>query len=278
MVAFKSSFHPVPLPGLPMELTDYAGKIIDDLLRLHLMLMSVVTDNNSFNKRIADAHREQREKQLSYFNEQIKGKFAPGMEPKITFEGPGPGKENAEYTAFLNETIGGMILCRAVDLYHWYLKQVVLLILKANPSLLRQWAKQLKIANTGELDAFEKGQNREELLTKWFRGAEWKTRQLVHEHMKIPLKEDLGILVQVRNCIVHSLGKDMDGTLEAILKGNIRLVLGITSGHVTVGYNGGDAAIGIVISDVSIIDQMLARMFALPTTPHNSPPISRAYS
>ena len=268
----------MPPPGLPIELTDYAAKIIDDLLRLQLMLMSVVSDNNQFNQRIAKGHLEQREKQLLLFKEQIQGKFAPGMEPKLTFTGPEPGKENADYTAFLDTTIGGMILCRAVDLYHWYLKQVVLLILNANPSLLGQWAKQLKITNKDELDAFDKGQNREELLTKWFRGAEWKTRQLVHEHMKIPLKEDLGILVQVRNCIVHGLGKDTDGTLEPILKNNSRLALSITSGYVTVGYTGGNAATGIVISDVSIIDQILARMFALPTTPRKSPSISRAYS
>jgi hypothetical protein len=81
-------------------------------------------------------------------------------------------------------------------------------VLKANPTLLRQSAKQLNITNATELDDFDKGHDREVLLTKWFRGAEWKTRQLVHDHMKIPLKEDLGILVQVRNCIVHSLSKN----------------------------------------------------------------------
>jgi hypothetical protein len=261
-----------------MNLTEYAGKIIDDLLRLDLMLTSVVTDNTSFNQRIAKARAEQREKQIAYFNEQIKGKFAPGMEPTITFEGSEPGKENAEYTALLHETIGGMILCRSVDLYHWYLRQVVLLILDANHGLARQWAKELKIKDTSEVDAFEKGQDREKLLTKWFRGAEWKTRELVHEHFQIPLREDLDILVKVRNCIVHNLGKDADGTLGPILKGNNRVSLGVSNGHITVGYNGGDAATKIVISDVSIIDQMLARKFDLTTTTHNSPPISRAYS
>ena len=261
-----------------MELTSYAGKIIDDLLRQQLLLFSVVSDNTRFNQGIANAHREQREKSLSYFNAQIKGKFAPGMEHKITFEGPEPGSENAQYTAFLDESLGEMSLCRAVDLYHWYLKQVVLLILNANPVLVRQWGKQLKITNSDDLDAFDKGHNREKLLTKWFRGAEWKTRQLVHEHLKIPLKEDLGILVQVRNSIVHSLGRDTDGTLEPVLKGNSRLNLGVTNGQIAVGFSGGDAAIGIVISDVSIIDQCLARLFSLPTAPHTSPPISRAYS
>jgi hypothetical protein len=261
-----------------MELTTYAGKIIDDLLQLQMMLFSIVTDNNSFNRRIAEANRERREKTLAHFNEQIKGKCPPGMEPTITFEGPEPGNENAECTAFLEKNIGEMTLCRAVDLYHWYLRQVVLLILNADPDLVRQWEKQLKITNQDDLDAFDKGQDREKLLTKWFRGAEWKTRQLVHEHMKIPLKENLGILVQVRNSIVHSLGKDTDCTLEPILKANPRLSLGVMNSHVTVGFNGGDAAIGIVISDVSIIDQILARMFSLPTTTHVPPKITRAYS
>lgn len=261
-----------------MELTVFAGKIIDDLIKLQMMLCSIVGDNNSFNQRIADARRKQRERTLAYFNEQIKGKHSPGMEPTITFEGPEPGTENAECTMFLEETVGQMTLCRAVDLYHWYLRQVVLLILNANPSLVRQWAKELKVKSQDDFDAFEKGQDREKFLTGWLRGAEWKTRQLVHEHMKIPLKEDLGLLVQVRNEIVHSLGKNMEGTLESILKNNPRLSLGVVNGYVAVGYRGGYAAIDVVVSDVSIIDQCLARLFSLTTTTHVPPRITRVYS
>jgi hypothetical protein len=257
-----------------MELTAYATEVINDLVRLQLMLACVVGDNNSFNKRIADSRREQREKSIAYFKEHA----VNGKVPNITFEGPEPGQENAEYNTFLDETFGGFVLCRAVDFYHWYLKQVVLLILNANPNLLRQWAKDLRITNAEELDAFEKGQDREKLLTRWFRGAEWKTRKLVHEHFKIPLKEDLGLLVDVRNCIVHSLGKDTDGALEPVLKNNPRLSLSVANQYVVVGFNGSHAASEIVINDVSVIDQMLAQKFSLSTAPRVQPKISRVYS
>jgi hypothetical protein len=261
-----------------MKLTIYAVKISDELSRLHSMLFCVVTDNNGFNKRVADGHQARREKQIAHFNEHVKNKVPPGMAPTLVFEGPEPGSENTEYTAFLDGTLGEMTLCRAVDCYHWYLRQVILLILHADPSLLRPWSKKLKITNADELDAFERGEGREELLTKWFRGSEWKSRQLVHEHWKIPLKDDLGELVKVRNCIVHQLGNDVDQSLQPIISKNPRLSLGMTSGRLTVGLNGGEAAIQIVMGDVSIIDQCLARSFALPTVVHVPASVSRSYN
>ena len=257
-----------------MKLTVYAGRIIDNLIRLQLMLMSVVGDNNSFNKRITESRRGQREKTLAYFREHAVG----GQMPEITFEGPELGQENADYTSFLNEKMGRMVLCDAVDLYHWYLKQVVMLIFNANPELLPQWAKELKIKNQEELDAFGRGEDRDKLLTKWLRGAEWKTRTLVHDYFNIPLKDDLGLLVETRNCIVHGLGLDTDGTLETRLSSNTRLGFCVLGAELKVGFNGGYNSVEIVVSDVSIIDQMLAHKFSLPTTPHIPPKITRICS
>jgi len=60
-------------------------------------------------------------------------------------------------------------------------------------------------------------------------GEEWKTRELVHEHCRTPLEEDLGILVKVRNCIVHQLGEDADGSLLSVLTTNSRLGLSVAA-------------------------------------------------
>ncbi len=196
-----------------MEITAYADKIFTELTRLTLMLFGVVTDDSSHNKRISENYQQRNESLRSHVREEMKKTLPPGSNPDdfVTFTGPDPTAVNAEYSAYLNQSLGEMVLCRSVDCYHWYLRQVVLLILGANPALLRPWANKLGITTTDQLDAFENGLGREKLLTDWFRGREWRTRQLVHEHWNMPLKEDLGVLVKVRNCIIHQLGEDTDG-------------------------------------------------------------------
>ena len=172
----------------------------------------------------------------------------PGANPDdfISYTGENPADANAEYSSYLERALAEMALCRAVDCYHWYLRQVVLLILDRDVSLVRRWASALKITNESKIAAFERGESRDKLLIEWFRGKEWKTRELVHEHWRMPLGEDLGVLVKVRNCVVPQLGEDADGTLAPLLVANSRLSLTVEAGQVVIGYGGVDTAIGMV--------------------------------
>jgi len=93
----------------------------------------------------------------------------------------------------------------------------------------------------------------------------------------MPLEEDFDVLVKVRNCIVHALGEDTEGELAPALKQNARLGLSVEGGRVLVGALGADVAIGVVLGDISIIDQCLARVFSIPVASHVLPKIHRNY-
>lgn len=265
---------------MAIHLTEFARQIFVDLQKLKLMLLGAMGDDQTLNRRLAESHEKTKANALADLRERIAPHLPPGVNPDdmISYSGENPVEENAEYSAFLEHALAEMVLCRAVDCYHWYLRKVVCLILSRDASLVRLWASELKIKDGSKIAAFERGEGCNQLLIEWFRGKEWKTRALVHEHWQIPLREDLGILVRVRNCIVHQLGEDIDGTLAPLLIESTRLGISVQSGRVVAGFDGADNAIGVALTDVSIIDQSLARFFSLPAEPFDPPKLRRRYA
>ena len=264
---------------MAIQLTEFARRIFEELQRLKLMLFGVMGDDQALNRRLTERHEKAKEETLAELRKHIAAHLPSGANPEdhISYSGENPAEANAEYSSYLERALAEMALCRAVDCYHWYLRQVVLLILDRDVSLVRRWASALKITNESKIAAFERGEGRDKLLIEWFRGQEWKTRKLVHKHWKMPLGKDLGVLVKVRNCIVHQLGKDADGALALLLAANSRLALAVEAGRVVIGYGGADTAIGVVFSDLSIIDPCLARHFSLPAKPYQQPKLHRSY-
>lgn len=263
-----------------MNVTIYGERVFAEMAKLNFMLFCVTSDDRSHNQRLSEAHERRKAENL----ERLAKLVAPTLPPEskvedcIKYTGEDPSIENADYSAFLDRSLGEMVLCRAVDHYHWYLRRVVLLILNQDATLIRPWAKKLRIREDEQLEAFERGENRTQILNEWFRGREWRTRQLVHEHWDMQLKEDLDVLVKVRNCIVHALGEDTGGELSPVLSQNARLGLPVEGGRVVVGSEGADVAIGVVLADISIIDPCLARAFSLPTAPYVPRRTHRNYS
>ena len=264
---------------MAIQLTEFARRIFEELQRLKLMLFGVLGDDRALNHRLTEGHEKAKTEALADLRQRVTSFLPSGANPDdfISYSGENPADANAEYSAYLERALAEMALCRAVDCYHWYLRQVVLLILDRDVSLVRRWASALKITNESKIAAFERGEGRDKLLIEWFRGKEWKTRELVHEHWRMPLGENLGVLVKVRNCTVHQLGEDADGALAPLLAANSRLDLTVEAGRVVIGYGGADTAIGVVISDISIIDQCLVRYFSLPAQPYQPPKLHRSY-
>lgn len=243
------------------------------------MVFGVMGDDQALNGRLTENHEKSKATAMAGLRKRIAEYLQPGTNPDdfISYTGENPAEANAPYSAYLECSLAGMALCRSVDCYHWYLRQVVLLILDRDPSLVSLWATELKIKDESKIAAFQRGECRDKLLIEWFRGKEWKTRELVHEHWRMPLGEDLGILVKVRNCIVHQLGEDADGSLLSVLATNSRLGLSIAAKRVVVDYGSADTAINVVFGDVSIIDQCLVHHFSLPAEPYRPPRLHRSY-
>lgn len=263
-----------------MHVTTYGERVFAEMAKLNFMLSCVTDDDRLHNQRLSEAHERRKAESLESLAKFVTPTLLPGskVEDCINYTGEDPSIGNTDYSAFLNRSLGEMVLCRAVDHYHWYLRSVVLLILNQDATLIRPWAKKLRIREDEQLEAFEHGKNRIQILNEWFRGREWRTRQLVHEHWDVQPKEDLDVLAKVRNCIVHALGEDTGGELSSVLSQNTRLGLSVEGGRVVVGSKEADVAIGVVLADISIVDPCLARVFSLPTASHVPPKTHRNYS
>ncbi len=264
---------------MAFEITQYAQVVFAEISRLKMLLMCVIGDNKAFNRKLADAHEVRKAEALGHLRELLKNRVGPEdhIESLISYSGESGSEQNAPYTDYLESAFGEMALCRAVDFYHVYLRQVVLLAATATPTLLRSWKSALNISEK-RLQEFESGANPAGTVAGFFRGNESKIRALVYEHLNMPLREDLEVLVEVRNCIVHQGGKDADGALATILAGNDRLGICVVKGSVVVRGAEAQNLVDCVFSDLSILDQCLARTLQLPTAPFVHTSFRRVYS
>ena len=206
------------------------------------MFFYVITDERAFSSRQTKGHEKAKTEALAQLRAGVisigyslpEGK---SVDEIIHYDAEDPAVENAEYSQYLGSALSEMVLCRAVDQYHWYLRRVVLMILERDNSVLRPWAKELGIKDA-EMSKFEQGENRERLLTSWFRGKEWRTRDLVHKYWHMPLGEDLSVLAKIRNCLVHQFGEDVDGEIARLLNNKSRIYAKVENGQINVGFDG----------------------------------------
>jgi len=161
-----------------MNVTSYGERVFAEMAKLKFMLFGVTSDDTSHNQRLSEAHEKRKAEGLERLVKLVAPTLPPGskVEDYIKYTGEDPSVGNANYSAFLNHSLGEMVLCRAVDHYHWYLRSVVLLILNQDATLIRPWAKKLRIREDEQLETFERGEKRAQILNKWFRGREWRTR------------------------------------------------------------------------------------------------------
>ena len=231
-----------PAQRKSIQLTKFGQRVMEELARLHSMFFYVITDERGFSSRQTKGHERAKAEALEQLRAEVisSGYSLPegkSVDDIIHCDAEDPAVENAEYSEYLGRALSEMVLCRGVDHYHWYLRRVVLMILERDNSVLRPWAKELGIKDA-EMSKFERGENRERLLVSWFRGKEWRTRDLVHKYWRMPLGEDLSVLAKIRNCLVHQFGEDADGEIARLLSGNSRIYAKGENGQVTVGFGG----------------------------------------
>lgn len=259
--------------------TQYGRTVLTKIRQLGFLAITVTDDNRAFNERIA----EQDERRASETLERIRADYREthsGQEldissVKISFEGRAAG--NDEYTQVLEQFTNESLVCRSIDLYHWYLRQVIKLAITRQPSLAQEWAQVLQLSSKKAAE-LEDAATKNGTLASLFPRRENVFRRLIHQHLGIPDLGVLSLLVEVRNCLVHHLGEDIDGAAAVLAAECPEIGIEVTDGFIAISNSAALETMDRVLSDISIIDQAVANVLGLPTTTEPLREIRRTYN
>jgi hypothetical protein len=264
---------------MPIEFTEYGRTVLTELSRLSFLSLTICGDNDAFNARLSEAHERRKAKTREEGLRLIGAYLQPGQNPDdvISYTGKNGAEENEAYTALLEKFVSESTVCRVIDLYHWYLRRVLQLALSRDRSCIRAWAPTLGLSEKKTVE-IETAGSTDQVLSGLLRGREKSFRDLVHQHLDVPNLSAIPLLVEVRNCIVHHLGRDVDGRVSALLPDCPELGIEIQNEHVVVSGSAAYEGACRVLSDISIMDQVLARLLGLPTAADPIEQCHRAYS
>lgn len=265
---------------MPIRLTEQAQRIMHQLGWLKAVIFSVSSDNAGFNQRISEDHEKRKAKALAELKEWILPHLGPGerWEDKVSYDGEDPAVENQPYTLQLERMLGEFGICRAVDLYHCYLRRVLELALRREPARLREWTPSLKL-KPEELTSFEKKLNSPTTISKavfeLFRKNEGVWRNLVHDFLGVFKPSEVDVFVEVRNRLVHDLGEDREGRIVRLAATDSQWMPKIVDGSIEVNSDDGYQALETMFKDIQFMDFHLANSYSLPTKPYEQPTIRR---
>ncbi len=252
---------------MPVLVTTQAQQVLNQLQWLWMVLLMARSDNSSFNARLSEQHEEQKAEVLALMRKEVLPHMIPSgrnWEDVCRYTAEDPSVENRSYTEQLEQMLGEFGVCRAVDLYHWYLRRILQLALERNPSQIRVWAPALGM-KPAKAAALEPQLHSPDVLYELFRKNEGVWRTLVHEFLGVFLPEEVPIFVEVRNRLVHDLGEDREGKVARAINLDSRWKPKLVDGFLKVGVSDGLQAAETMISDIQIMDWHLATLYALPT-------------
>lgn len=253
---------------MPVYLTEHGRSILVELRGIAILCMLIPADNRGFNERLEEQDRVRK----SQMTEQFRASLKPGQEmPQVSFPWVSPTDQNRTYTEALEKFVTESAICRAVDLYRWYLRRTLGLALSRDSSLIHSWASTLGITNKKAVE-IESAASLEGL-----RGKELRFRELVHQDMSVPPLGVIPALVEVRNCIVHQRGYDLDNKIREIVVSSPELGIIVDARTVRITPEVAQSAVERLYSDISIIDQVLGNVLGVPRRAEPMPELKRYY-
>jgi hypothetical protein len=185
---------------------------------------------------------------------------------------PSPTKEGT-LTVFYDQSAKMLLaefgVCRAVDIYQWYNRQILRLAVRHDPNVLTGFKANVGLPSGHLQTLIESGSVPEEVLARIsFRDKE--VRDHLHKTLNVFKDSPMQLFVEARNCIVHALGRDTDGRVAAAVAATPSgRTEGITikDGIISVSTQSAIGCTNTVDSQISIMDQELAFRYRLPTKP-----------
>ncbi|MEY2489083.1 MAG: hypothetical protein QOC70_1025 [Verrucomicrobiota bacterium] len=233
---------------MPIPLTT-AGRIAcEELGQLNTLVLGVNGDNADHNKRVKERY--------------------------------GGGEEvNVEYTAYLQQSLGEWGVCRVVDIYQWYNRQVLRVAVQHAPEVLDGFRDAVRLDGR-DVSALVTGINPVNVIIEKVLFRDNVVRGHLHKVLGIWEESEMSLLVEARNCFDHALGNDSEGRVAKALASKPspwKLPLAVNAGRVVVTAETALSAIAIGLAQISIMDQQFGNKYSLPRTAVEPKKVSRLY-
>lgn len=223
-----------------MKLTIFAQSACDELSQLMMYLTQSVSALQKHNAQVKSAH--------------------PHLEGA-----------NTEYDAMVERLLAEQALCKTADLYQWYNREVLRAAALKSPSVLTGFPNK-KVAAKASDDPSVDGLIREREL------KDWAVREHLHKHLGMWEEAEMALIVSSRNCLVHAMGWDTDGSVtKAIAKTRSAwgVALRVTDGRLHVTIRAAEMAIQATLAQISIMDQQFARRYEVQASEYQPRAITR---
>lgn len=206
----------------------------------------------------------------------LKLEVATSGYPKAMNEGDLVVYHDPATTSFLIESG----VCRAVDIYQCYNRQILRFAATRDLAVLLGFRDGITL-NTRDVEGLIQSGNITQVLLDKISLRDKSVRDHLHKTLGVFEDTPMALLVETRNCIVHGMGKDLDGRVSKCLQTCKSRDIGISvkDGNLHLSEHAAFWACQTVMAQVSIMDQELAHRFSLPTEEivqaSNTQPIAR---
>ena len=215
---------------------------------MNMLLMCVNGDNDGHNKRVKERNKD---------GEDV----------------------NVEYTGYLRKTLGEWGVCRVVDIYQWYNRQVLRVAAQHAPEVLDGFRDGLRLDGK-DVSALATGVNPVDVIIEKVLFQDKAVRGHLHKVLGIWEEEEMSVLVEARNCLVHALGDDSEGRVANVLaskRSPWKLPLVVNARRVVATVETALSAVEIGLAQISIMDQQFGNKYSLPRAAVEPKKSSRTY-
>ena len=187
---------------------------------------------------------------------------------------------NEEYNSEAVAFAASSALSRIVDAYQWYNGQILRLLVIHDRSAFEKIREGVTLT-ASDLRRIACGDDALPIAIERFRLRDRSVRQHLHKALDLWEEEEMSVMVDMRNCLVHHMAVDSQGEVSrglAALSGGfgIRDIVRIEDDRIILTKDAPDVCTNIGLAQISIFDQMASRTFSLPTTPREEMTLRRA--
>jgi hypothetical protein len=179
--------------------------------------------------------------------------------------------ENKPFVDKHNTLVSEFLVCRVVDIYQQYNRNMLASLIEAHPELLEDLKTTLPLKGSEIVGLINGSYSPKELLNK-VHFTDKAVRDHIHKRLDFWQEEEFDYLIEARNCIVHADGYGFDPHLRAKIESKgtpWKLPLSFAEdGRIIVTPATAFTSVDVAMAQISIMDQGCAISYSIPVAEH----------
>ena len=179
--------------------------------------------------------------------------------------------ENEEYLALNDALVSEFVVCRVVDVYQQYNRNILKQLVSSHPELLESLGENLPLRGREIVGLINGTLCPSELIGK-IQFTDRAVREHIHRKLGFWKESEIDYLIEARNCIVHADGWGFDSELKEKIQRegtpwNLPLSFDV-AGRLILSPNAAMTSIDVALAQISIMDQGCANNYNVPSHEH----------